>query len=57
MHAGAPALPCVKEGSVVNAGELIADAPENSLGAKVHASISGRVRLEGDRIVIEAEAM
>ncbi|MDR1929175.1 MAG: SLBB domain-containing protein [Treponema sp.] len=55
MHAGAPALPCVQTGQKVEAGELIAGIPQGSLGARVHASISGTVRGIGDHIVIEAE--
>jgi Na+-translocating ferredoxin:NAD+ oxidoreductase RnfC subunit len=56
MHAGVSAVPCVEDGSFVNAGDLIAELPQGSLGARIHGSISGRVRLAGDRIVIEAEA-
>jgi Na+-translocating ferredoxin:NAD+ oxidoreductase RnfC subunit len=33
----------VKVGDVVTKGQLIADIPEKSLGAKIHASISGSV--------------
>jgi Na+-translocating ferredoxin:NAD+ oxidoreductase RnfC subunit len=55
MHAGAPALPLVKTGETVKAGDLIADIPQGSMGARIHASISGTVRCFDDRIVIEAE--
>ncbi|MDR1428678.1 MAG: 4Fe-4S dicluster domain-containing protein [Spirochaetaceae bacterium] len=57
MHAGVPALPCVKTGEKVEAGSLIACIPQGKLGARIHASISGRVRLFDDRIVIEAESL
>jgi Na+-translocating ferredoxin:NAD+ oxidoreductase RnfC subunit len=56
MHAGAAAVPRVTPGRRVAAGELIADIPENSLGARIHASIGGVVTgIEGGRIIIEAE--
>jgi Na+-translocating ferredoxin:NAD+ oxidoreductase RnfC subunit len=55
MHAGLPAVPCVKAGQKVRQGELIADIPAGALGAKIHASIDGLVRETGSRIVIEAE--
>jgi Na+-translocating ferredoxin:NAD+ oxidoreductase RnfC subunit len=56
MHAGVPALPCVETGERVEAGSLIADIPQGKLGARIHASIRGRVRRLPDRIVIEAES-
>ncbi|WP_420490767.1 4Fe-4S dicluster domain-containing protein [Neobacillus drentensis] len=43
QHAGAPAIPVVSVGDHVNAGQLIGKIPENSLGAAIHASISGTV--------------
>ncbi|MDR1618346.1 MAG: 4Fe-4S dicluster domain-containing protein [Treponema sp.] len=56
MHTGAAAVPCVAPGRRVRAGELVADIPGNSLGARVHASIGGLVTgIEGGRIIIEAE--
>ncbi|MDR2135420.1 MAG: SLBB domain-containing protein [Treponema sp.] len=55
MHAGVPAVPCVKAGQRVRQGELVADIPAGALGAKIHASIDGLVREAGNRIVIEAE--
>ncbi|MBM3306988.1 MAG: SLBB domain-containing protein [Candidatus Eisenbacteria bacterium] len=42
-HAGAPAVPVVTEGSRVLAGDVVAEIPEGALGARVHASVSGRV--------------
>ncbi len=43
MNIGAPSVPTVKKGEAVAKGQLIADIPQKSLGAKIHASISGRV--------------
>ncbi|SJZ51262.1 Na+-translocating ferredoxin:NAD+ oxidoreductase RNF, RnfC subunit [Pilibacter termitis] len=43
MHIGAPSVPIVKIGDFVHVGDLIASIPENSLGANIHASISGKV--------------
>ncbi|MBN1478334.1 SLBB domain-containing protein [Candidatus Sumerlaeota bacterium] len=43
QHIGAPAEPTVKRGERVGEGDLIAAIPEGSLGAPIHASISGQV--------------
>jgi Na+-translocating ferredoxin:NAD+ oxidoreductase RnfC subunit len=43
QHVGVPAIPVVSVGDHVTAGQLIGTIPENSLGAKIHASISGTV--------------
>ncbi|MEH6954206.1 hypothetical protein V7073_05505 [Neobacillus drentensis] len=43
QHVGAPAIPVVSVGDYVNAGQMIGKIPENSLGAAIHASISGTV--------------
>jgi len=43
MHIGAASIPVVKIGDRVEKGQLIAEIPEKSLGARVHASISGTV--------------
>jgi Na+-translocating ferredoxin:NAD+ oxidoreductase RnfC subunit len=43
MHTGAPSVPVVKTGDRVQKGQLIAEIPAGSLGARVHASISGTV--------------
>ncbi|MFH2002531.1 MAG: 4Fe-4S dicluster domain-containing protein [Planctomycetota bacterium] len=56
QHTGAPSLPVVEAGRAVMAGDLIAEIPEGALGARVHASISGRVtEVTGDAIRIQAE--
>ncbi len=43
QHVGSPAVPVIKLGAIVNEGTLIADIEEGKLGAKIHASISGKV--------------
>jgi len=53
QHIGDPALPIVKVGDHVKKGDLIGKIPDGSLGAMVHASISGIVRNIGQEIVIE----
>jgi Na+-translocating ferredoxin:NAD+ oxidoreductase RnfC subunit len=53
QHVGAPAVPLVKPGQRVKAGECVADIREGSLGARIHASIDGTVRSVDESIVIE----
>jgi len=43
QHVGVPAKAVVKIGDVVSEGDLIADIESGKLGAKIHASISGKV--------------
>lgn len=43
QHAGKPAVPVVKMGASVTTDDLLADLPENSLGARIHAPLSGQV--------------
>ena len=43
QHVGAPAQPIVSQGQAVQAGQMIGRIPDNSLGAAIHASISGTV--------------
>lgn len=55
QHIGAPAFPVVEEGDILRQGDLIADIPDGHMGAKYHASVSGRVRrVERDAVVIDA---
>ena len=55
QHTGAPATPVVSAGQTVREGEVIAEIPEGKLGARQHASISGRVaRVTDHDITIEA---
>ena len=44
QHVGAHSIPVVSEGDDVQRGQLIADIPDKALGARLHASISGRVQ-------------
>jgi len=43
QHTGAPSVPCVSAGDTVKRGQLIAEIAPNALGARLHASIDGRV--------------
>ena len=43
QHTGAPSVPCVSAGDTVKRGQLIAEIAANALGARLHASIDGRV--------------
>ena len=43
QHIGAPATAVVKAGDNVRTGDVIGEIAENALGARVHASIDGRV--------------
>ncbi|MBF0407477.1 MAG: SLBB domain-containing protein [Candidatus Riflebacteria bacterium] len=55
MHIGAPAVPVVKTGDSVIAGQMIADIPRGKLGAALHASLSGRIEsVDSDSIIISA---
>ncbi|MBI5582679.1 MAG: 4Fe-4S dicluster domain-containing protein [Deltaproteobacteria bacterium] len=54
QHLGAPARPVVKPGDRVKAGELLGEIPEKALGARVHASLSGRVTAVDGRVIIQA---
>ena len=53
QHIGAPAQPIVQVGDRVRRGDVIAEIPENALGARVHASLSGCVSAVDDVIDIE----
>jgi Na+-translocating ferredoxin:NAD+ oxidoreductase RnfC subunit len=44
QHAGEPAVPAVREGESVKAGQVVGRVAEGKLGANVHASIGGAVR-------------
>jgi len=41
QHIGVPAVPTVKNGDMVAVGQLIAQVPNEMLGANIHASIQG----------------
>lgn len=53
QHIGAPAKPVVSVGDRVEKGDLIGEIPERSLGARVHASISGIVQEIDSCVVIK----
>lgn len=53
QHVGAPSKPVVKKGDQVGVGDLVADIPEGALGAKIHSSISGKVKeITSDYILV-----
>ncbi|MEG6585364.1 SLBB domain-containing protein [Dendrosporobacter sp. 1207_IL3150] len=54
QHIGAAAVSIVKVGDSVKRGDVIAEIPEGALGAKLHASISGKVIAVNDQIGIRA---
>ena len=56
QHVGAPAVPVVQRGDRVRAGQLVAEIPEGKLGARIHASIDGRVTSLERAIHIERTA-
>ena len=56
QHVGASAVPVVSVGDHVELGQQIGKIPEGSLGATIHASISGSVvEIETDFIVIRRD--
>lgn len=56
MHIGPPSVPLVSPGDQVAVGTLIAQPPEGAaMGARIHASLAGRVASVGERIVIVKE--
>ncbi|AKL96456.1 RnfC domain containing NADH:ubiquinone oxidoreductase [Clostridium aceticum] len=56
QHVGAPAVPVVSVGEHVEVGQQIGKIPEDSLGAAIHASVSGNiVAIEKDFIVIKRD--
>ena len=54
QHAGAPAVPVVHTGDRVRAGDLVAAPEPGQLGARIHASIDGRVTVGAEAITIDA---
>ncbi len=54
QHAGAAAAAVVKSGDRVRVGDLIAAPEPGKLGARIHASIDGRVTVLPDAITIDA---
>ncbi|MEW6264000.1 MAG: 4Fe-4S dicluster domain-containing protein [Thermodesulfobacteriota bacterium] len=54
QHLGAPARAVVQPGDWVRKGDLIGEIPDGVLGARVHASLEGRVAAVDGSVVIEA---
>ncbi|MBK6316968.1 MAG: 4Fe-4S dicluster domain-containing protein [Blastocatellia bacterium] len=52
QHIGAPSVAVVRAGESVRAGQLIGEIPDGQLGARVHASIDGRIESVGENVVI-----
>jgi Na+-translocating ferredoxin:NAD+ oxidoreductase RnfC subunit len=52
QHIGAPAEPVVKTGDKVKVGDLIGEIPKGTLGARVHASIDGRIEEVTDKDIV-----
>lgn len=51
QNIGAPCVPSVKVGDVVNTGDQIAAPPEGALGCCLHASLSGTVSAVTDSFI------
>jgi len=54
QHAGAPAVAVVKTGDRVRVGDLVAAPEKGKLGARIHASIDGKVTVTGEAVILEA---
>ncbi|MCE5252035.1 SLBB domain-containing protein [bacterium] len=52
QHLGAPARAVVKVGDTIGTGDLIGEIPDGALGARVHASIDGRVEEVLDNCIV-----
>ena len=53
QHIGAPSRPVVKAGDAVCQDQLIAECPDGSLGANIHASVAGTVLETEERIILK----
>lgn len=54
QNIGAPSVAAVKKGDQVDAGQLIANAPEGKLGVAIHSPIAGKVaEITNNLIIIE----
>ena len=55
QNIGAPSVAAVKDGDIIKAGDIIANAPEKALGLPVHAPVNGKVlKVTNDMIVIKS---
>ena len=52
QHIGAPAVPCVKKGDPVLAGQVIAYAADGKLSVNIHSSLDGRVKEITDKFIM-----
>lgn len=52
MNIGAPSQPVVEDGDTVHTGQLIAKCPDGALGANIHASIDGIVKIADNSVII-----
>jgi Na+-translocating ferredoxin:NAD+ oxidoreductase RnfC subunit len=53
QHLGAPARAVVKPGDRVKRGDLLGEIPDQALGARIHASLAGRVVSVDGQVVIQ----
>ena len=53
QHVGAPAVPCVQVGDIVEPGMVVAQA-NGMISANIHASVHGRVTAVSDSAVVIA---
>ncbi len=53
QHLGAPARAVVKPGDRVERGDLLGEIPDQALGARIHASLAGRVVSVDGQVVIQ----
>ena len=51
QHIGAPAIPCIEEGDTVSKGDVIAKVKDGTLGADIHASISGKATTVNEKFI------
>ena len=51
QHIGAPSTASVAKGDRVVRGQAVAEIPEGALGARLHASIDGRVTFVDDQSI------
>ncbi|MBR5186996.1 MAG: SLBB domain-containing protein, partial [Clostridia bacterium] len=52
QHIGVPAVPCVKKGSTVLEGQLIASAADGKLSVNIHSSVKGYVKEITDKFIM-----
>lgn len=55
QNIGAPAKPVVTDGDFVRKGDLIYGQDGNNMAVNMHATIDGKVKISGNRIIITSE--